>query len=322
MGVGLELSGNGLEQVKWGQQALHFAVFIHHKKHAAGLVAHLFKQLHAGQGFGHEVGGLGMVFERSLVALRQRQQVRKADDTHDVAQAIAANGIPRMIAFDPHLIDAVHGLWRCEAGFEPLNIAARRHHGSERTVVEVENVAHHLVFVFFDEPGIHTFDQTGRDFFFGHSAAAFAVDAHEFEHALRGQRKQFDKGPRYFGQPGHGARHQPGHGLGIELADALGHQFTKNNGGEGDEGHDNGGGRDGRDRFGQAPLHEVEGQASTECGLSHDAVEHPNRGNAHLHSGQKLGGFFEQFECGVGALVTRLLHGGQAGLAARGQRQL
>ncbi len=76
LGVGLELSGDGFEQVERGEQALHFAVFVDHKEHAAGLVAHLFEQLHAGQGFGHKVGSLGVVFEWAVVALWQRQQVR------------------------------------------------------------------------------------------------------------------------------------------------------------------------------------------------------------------------------------------------------
>ncbi len=239
-----------------------------------------------------------------------------------MAQAVAAHGVPGVVAVATHLVDAVHGLLGREVGFEPLDVAAGRHHGGERSVVEVEHVAHHLVFVLFDQSGVHAFDQAGRDFFFGHGAAAFAVDAHELEHALRGQRKQFDKRPCRFGQPGHGARHQAGHGLGVELADAFGHQFAKDDGGEGDDGDHNGGGRDGRDGFCQAQLDQLKGQIGAESGLTHDAVEHPDGGDAHLHGGQKLGGFFEQFESGVRAFVARLFHGGQTGLAAGGQRQL
>ena len=169
-------------------------------------------------------------------------------------------------------------------GLQPGNVGARQHHGGEVAVVQVEDVAHHLVFVFFDDAGVHALFQAGGDFGLGHGAGVGGVDAQQLEHAVGAHGQQAHKRLGTGGHPGHGHGHHTGHGFGVELANALGHQFAKQNGDEGDDGDHNGRGRDfsGAVRQGDGGL-QPSRQAVAKGGLAHDAVEHANGGDAHLY---------------------------------------
>ena len=64
------------------------------------------------------------------------------------------------------------------------------------------------------------------------------------------------------------------------------------------------------------------GNIATESRLAHNAIQDANRGDAHLHSRQKLGWVFKQFERRGCPFVPCLLHCSQSGLSARRQGQL
>ena len=63
------------------------------------------------------------------------------------------------------------------------------------------------------------------------------------------------------------------------------------------------------------------GHAFAECRLTHDAVEHANRGNAHLHRREKLVGVAQQLQRCFGTLVARLGQSCQTRPLAAGQSQ-
>ena len=205
---------------------------------------------------------------------------------------------------------------------EPEHVGARHHDRGQRPVVEQKDVAHHLVLVGLDDAGAHALLQAGVDLGLGDSLHGGVVDAQQLERGLGGVGEQPDEGLGRLGHQRHGARDPARNGFGVDLADALGHQFAKDDGDEGDDqDHQHRRGDAGR-ALGQAPAKQDGGQVVAVRGLAHDAVEHADRGDAHLHRGQKLGRVVHQLERGLGAAVAAFGQRQQARLAARGQGQL
>ena len=260
--------------------------------------------------------------DQHIGLLAQIEQLRHADDTRHIVQRPPAHRVPGMRAFATargRQRQAVrHGI----GAVEPLHVGARRHERGQGPLVQAKHVLHHLVLLLLDQAGVHAFFQAGRDFFFGHRTRGGGVNAQQLERARRGARKQLDKGFGRPGQPQHGPRHPAGHGFRVQLADALGHQLAKNNGGEGDHGHHQRSGGDGGRFFGRAPRLQPGSHAVAERGFAHNAVEHANRGDAHLHGRQKLVGVAQQFERCFGPVVASLSQRSQTRAFAAGQRQL
>jgi hypothetical protein len=242
----------------------------------------------------------------------QREQLGHVDHAHHVVQAAAAHRVPRM-AGGAGLVD---GLSDSVGGIQPFDVGARQHQRCEQPVVEQEHVLHHLVLVLLDQAGVHALFQAGGDFFFRHRAAGAVVDAQQLEHRLRADGQQAHKGLGAGGHPHHGARHQARRGFGVELPDALGHQFAEDDGDEGDDGHHQRGGGD----LGGARRHakglDPGGQAAAEGRLADDAVEHADGSDAHLHRREELRGVVKQAQGRLRTLVTRLPHGREPCLAA------
>ena len=195
LGGGLQLAGDGFEQVARRHQALHHAVLVDHEHQPRGARAELLEQLHAGQRLGHEDRRLRRLLDGALVRRAQRQQLRHADDAHHVVQRAAAHRIPGMdlVAHrvGRHLLQ---GLRDGVGGLQPLDVGARHHQRAEPPVVEVEHVAHHLVLVHLDHAGVDALLQAGRDLLLGHRAGRVQVDAQQLERRGGGARQQQHEG--------------------------------------------------------------------------------------------------------------------------------
>ena len=280
--------------------------------------AELFEQFHAADGFRHKNRGFGHIFQRLRSVLRQ-QQLADADDAHHLVERVFAHRIPRVRA---HIAcrQFVQRLRHRGVRIQPHHLVARHHDGRERALIELENVAHHAVLVLFDQPGIHTFDQTGGNFFLGHAARGLRVKRQQAQYGMRGVGQQQHKGARGARQPGHGARHEGGNLLGIDLPDALGHQFAKNQRDKGDACHHQSGGGKVRHALGRARQQQPARHDGAEGRIAHNAVEQADRGDADLHGREKVGRVLHQ---GQRRRSAGLLGGGQRiqpRLAAGGQR--
>ena len=121
--------------------------------------------------------------------------------------------------------------------FKPLDIKAWHHQGSQGPIVQMKHISHHLMFMFFDQPSIHTLFQAGCDFLFSHGTIATRINAQQFQNSMGCDGQQTDKRPGRTGQPSHWSRNKSCHGLWIKLANSFWHKFTKNNGCEGNGGH-------------------------------------------------------------------------------------
>ena len=177
----------------------------------------------------------------------------------------------------------VDSLGDSHRGIQPFNAGARQHDGGQQAVIKQEHVLHHLVLMFLDQSGIHALFQTGGNFFFGHGPASTVVNPKQFENGMGTEGQQPDKRLGTRSDPHHGTRYQPRHSFGVELPDALGHQFAEHNGDVGNGHHHKGRGRNvsrpGRDAQTLQPYRQL---AAKGC-LANDAVQHADGRDADLH---------------------------------------
>ena len=318
----MQLAGNRLQQIARCQQALHHAVFIDHKHQTTGLFAKLLQQLHTAERFRHKHGRADVGRHRSLGLVAHIQQPGDADHAHDLIQRTPAHRVPGMAAVLALRTSLRQAVTHRAVRVQPGHVGARRHQRCQWPLVEAEHVLHHLVLMLFDHTGVHALFQAGADFFFRDVARRVDIDPQNPQGVSRGPRQQLDKGLGGDGQPQHGPRNPARHRFRVQLPDALGHQFAKNNRGEGDRGDHNRRGGDGCGTLVNAPGLQPQGQPVAECSLTHDAVEHANRCDAHLHRAQKLIGLPQQHQGGLRPFVPRLGHGRQTRFAACGQGQL
>ena len=245
----------------------------------------------------------------------QFQQVRHRNHALDLVQPAATHRIPGMRAFFTGVRHALECLRRGQIRIQPFNLGPWHHQGGQGPVVQMKHIAHHLMLVRFNQAGVHALLQAGRYFLDRDTAALRFIDAQQFQHALRAQGQQPDERFGQLRQPGHGPGNPARHAFRKHLADALGHQFAKNDGGEGDGRHHQRRGRDRRGRLAQAQARQPVGHRPAEGRLAHDAVEHADGGDAHLHRGQKLGGPLHQAQRGTGTGISAFFQRGQPGLA-------
>ena len=245
----------------------------------------------------------------SLGLIAHIQQPRHADHAHHLIQRTPAHRVPGVAAVLALRAGLRQTVAHSAVRVQPGHVGARCHQRGQRPLVKAEYVLHHLVLVLLDHPGVHALFQAGADFFFRDVAGRVDIDAQNPQGVGRGARQKLDKRFGCYGQPQHGARHPAGHRFRVQLTDALGHQFAKNNGGEGDGGDHNRRGRNRRRAGMHAPGLQPQGQAVAEGCLAHDAIEHTNRSNPDLHRTQKLIGLTQQHQGCLRPFVPRLGHG-------------
>ncbi len=262
-----------------------------------------------------------MVGDARPFAARQRlQQAGHDEHALDVVERATAHRKPTVAAGGDELELRFQRLGHVE----PLDLGARDHHGADLAVVEPEDVAHHLVLLRLDDPGFAPLFELCRDLFLGDAGPRrLAAQPEQAQHGMRGRRQQHHEGLGRRGKPHHRPRRQPRHGLGVHLADALGHQFAEDDGEVRDQYDDTGGGRDIGRRCADAEALDQPGrQRLCERRLADDAVEQPDRGDADLHRGQPTRGVVVQGHCRVGTALARFHHHLQPGLAGRREAHL
>ena len=279
----------------------------------------MLQQLHARERLGHEHGRLQALLQRDRPCFGHLvQQALRAHDAQHLVQPAAADRIARMAVLAHHRQRLLHRL----GGIQPRDITTRDHHRADLPVIQPEHVAHHLVLMLLDHAGVHAFFQAGGDLFFGHRSLGVLADAQHAQDALGADRQQSHERPRQAGQPVHRRRDDTGHGLGIHLAQPLGHQLTEDDGDVGDDHHHQRRARDAGHALAdhRQLLVQPGGQRLGERGLADDAVEHADGGDADLHRGEELRRVVVQLHglaCpGVPAFHQHL----QPRLAAGGQR--
>ena len=162
--------------------------------------------------------------------------------------------------------------------------------------------------VLLDHASVHPLLQTGADFLFRHRTRCAGINAQQLEHDGGGTGEQAHKGFGGRCQPQHGSGDPACHPLRIQLANALGHQLAKNDGGEGDQCHYQGGRRNSGRLVGDAETMQPGSNTIAECGLTNDAVENTDRSNTDLHGRQELVRVTQQGERRLCTLVARLRH--------------
>ena len=313
--MGLELAGNGFNQILQRDNALHFAVLVDHEGHLLVRGAKVVQQLHAGNCLRHIERGLkGLILELllALVAHRLRQPLAGIEHANHIVHIATHHGIARMVG----LLHAPQIDFQAVVNVQADHVATRHHERANLAVIESKHIAHHGVLLRLDHACGATFHQNGLNLFFRHGCAAVFLDAQQLEQAARGCRQQPDKRLGGQRQKIDGARDQPRKGFGVGLAHALGHQLTDHDGEVRNQHHDQAGGEV-TSRLGiQACLNKPLRQRPCQCGLAHDAVEHANRGDTNLNGGEKTCRVFTQFDSSCRAavaLIHQFLHAGFAG---------
>ncbi|MNV50185.1 hypothetical protein D3C71_1421820 [compost metagenome] len=283
--------------------------------------AEIVQQFHARDGFGHIQRCLQRLVGQAaarLVAQRARQPLARVDHAQDVVHAAAHHRKACVVGF----LDAFEVVFKRRIHVQTHHITTRHHQRADLTVVQPEHIAHHGVLVRFDHARSGALHQHGVDLFFGHRAAAGFLHTHQAQQRARGGGQQQHKRLGGQRQKVDGPRHQAGKGLGVRLADALGHQFTHHDREIRDQHHHQAGGRVAAKRHGNAQCFKPQRQGPSQGGLTHDTVQHANRCDADLDGGEKTRGVFAQLHGSGGAAIALINQLLQPGFAGRDQSDL
>ncbi|MNK88333.1 hypothetical protein D3C87_1082930 [compost metagenome] len=315
--IGLELAGNGLDQVLQRDQTQHLAVFVDHEGDLAAGRTEILEQLHAGDALRHEHGRLEHRRQLGTLATQAAgQQLTRADHAQNVVHPPPDHGKARVVRF----LDPAQVLFLGKANVQIDHIAARHHQRGQLAIIEPEHVAHHRVLVTLDDTGLRAFHKQRVDLFFGHGRAAIRLDAEQPQHQARGAAQQLDERRGCRGKERDRACHRARDGLRRQLAEPLGHQFAQDNREIGQSGHHDGrGGIAGR-RLRQAQACEPFAERRRQRGFPDHAVQHADGGNADLDGGQEPRGVLSELDGLYRATVAVFNLPLQPGLAGRDER--
>ena len=316
----LEFAGDGFDQVLQGDDALHLAVLVDHKRHVHVGQTEVVQELHAGDGLGHVKRALQHLIAQLLCRVFQGtgQPLAGVDHAHDVLDTPLHHREAGVVG----LFDAVEVVGKRIVHVQKHDVGARHHERANLAVVQAEHVAHHGVLVRLDHTGRGAFDQHGVDLFFGDRRAFGFFHPHGAQQTACGGRQEPHKGLGRHSQHVDGSGHQTGKGFGVGLADALGHQLADHDREIGDGQHHKAGGGVARQGLRHAHRNQPHRQRARQSRFTHDTVEHADGGDADLDRRQKTGGVFAQFDSGGSTAVALIDEFLQPGLAGGDQGNL
>jgi TnpA family transposase len=221
--AGLELAGDGFDQVLQRDNALHFAVLVDDEGHVHIRQAKVVQQLHAGDGFRNVQRRLqGLVRQPVPVFLEPaREPLPGIDHAQNIVHAAAHHRKARVV----RCVDALKVLFKRGIHVQAHHVAPRHHQGANLPVIKPEHVPDHGVLVRLDDTSRRALDEHGVDLFLGHGAAAGLLDPQQTQQRAGGGGQQDHKRLGGDRQQVDGPCHQPRKQLGVRLANALGHQL-------------------------------------------------------------------------------------------------